>query len=136
MPQQTECMCRYFVFLLSQYKACKQFLNRCVTPLGDDTLGNFLSNVAVQCYHKWATRWDTEHTTDLKYPNRNFLPILNGKVPKTRCSKKIPHVSSPSGIWMDRSNVVKLPLSSFVLVNQHNTWILCQRMLMSMRCLY
>ncbi len=32
----------------------------------DDTLGNF-----GKCCHQWVTRWDTEPTTDLKYPDRS-----------------------------------------------------------------
>ncbi len=47
-------------------------------------LGNFW-----QCCCQRAIRWDTGPTTDLKYPDRNLLPILNGKVPKQHCSKKV-----------------------------------------------
>ncbi len=41
-----------------------------------------------QCCRQQATRWDTGPTTNLKYPDKNLLTILNGKVPKQRCSKK------------------------------------------------
>uniref|UniRef100_A0A8C0YIP2 Large ribosomal subunit protein eL27 n=2 Tax=Cyprinus carpio TaxID=7962 RepID=A0A8C0YIP2_CYPCA len=33
-------------------------------------------------------------TTDLKYPDRNLLPIHSGKVPKQHCSKKVARVST------------------------------------------
>ncbi len=45
----------------------------------DDTLGNFLSNVAIN--------GKPGPTTNLKYPDRNVLPILIGNVPKHHCSK-------------------------------------------------
>ncbi len=49
-----------------------------------------LGNFGKYCRQR-ATRWDTgPSTTDLKYPDRNLLPILNGKVPKQHCSKKLP----------------------------------------------
>ncbi len=34
-----------------------------------------------------ATRWNTGPTTDLKYPNRNVLSILNGKCPSNIAQK-------------------------------------------------
>ncbi len=46
--------------------------------------GNFVKSF---CQH--ATRWDTGSVTNLKYPDRNVLPILNGIVPKQHCSKKV-----------------------------------------------
>ncbi len=46
--------------------------------------GNF-----VKCFCQHATRWDTGSVTNLKYPDRNVLPILNGIVPKQHCSKKV-----------------------------------------------
>ncbi len=46
-----------------------------------------------KCCSQRANRWDKGPMTDLKYQNRNVLPILNGKVPKQCCSKKLPHVS-------------------------------------------
>jgi len=55
---------------------------------GDDTQGNF---VAGQCCSQRATRWDTGPTTDLNYPDRNVLPIFNGKVPKQQQLGKIAH---------------------------------------------
>ncbi len=40
-----------------------------------------------KCCCQRATRWDTGPTTDLKYPNRNLLPIFNGKVPSNVAQK-------------------------------------------------
>lgn len=42
-----------------------------------------------QFCHQQATMWDTGPTTDLKYPDRNLLPILKAKVDKQHCSKKV-----------------------------------------------
>ncbi len=54
-----------------------------------------------QLFEQWAIRGqpvETGPTTDLKYPDvlkyPKLLPILNGKVPKQHCSKKLPCVSS------------------------------------------
>ncbi len=49
--------------------------------------GATLGNIAV----KGQPGEDTGPTTDLKYPDRNLLPILSGKVPKQHCSKKVAH---------------------------------------------
>ncbi len=58
--------------------------------------GNF-----VKCCCQRATRWDTGPVTDLKYPDRNLLPILNGIVPKQHCSKKVaPCIIS---LWVTKS---------------------------------
>ncbi len=54
----------------------------------------FLSNVAGQCCRQRATRRDTEPMTNLKSPDRNLLPILNEKVPKQHCSKKLDNLVS------------------------------------------
>ncbi len=42
--------------------------------------GNFLANAAVNVQPD-----ETRPTTDVKYPDRILLPILNGKVPKKYC---------------------------------------------------
>jgi len=42
----------------------------------------YTGNIFEQCCCHWTTRWDTRPTNDLKYPDENLLPILNGKVPK------------------------------------------------------
>jgi len=68
---------------------------------GDDTQGNVLNNVAGQCCHQRQT--ETGPMTDLNYPDRNVLPIFNGKVLSNNFSadcpttllKKLPCVSSP-----------------------------------------
>lgn len=47
----------------------------------DDTLGNFLSNVAMH--------GDKEPMTNLKYPNVNLLPVLNGESAQATLLKKV-----------------------------------------------
>ncbi len=46
-----------------------------------------------------AIRWDTGYMTDLKYPDRNVLPIFSGKLPKQHCFKKLPHVSPAHNVF-------------------------------------
>ncbi len=56
---------------------------------GETLWAMFLGNFG-QCCHQRATRWDTRPRTDLKYPDRNLLPILNDRVPKQHCLKSSP----------------------------------------------
>jgi len=65
------------------------FIQRLVSIRMFSAQGNILSNVAGQCCHQQATRWDTGPMTDLKYPDRNVLPIFNRKVPKQQSLGKI-----------------------------------------------